>query len=880
MPGNIGEDSDAVAAYTQIPLSDAVRLLGMDVMPETWISLPFDRWPKDGSWNKLKDPVCPLTQNLYGHPLAGLLWDKGSQERILKTGFEKVKGWESLYVHREKKIFLSVYVDDFHMAGPKENMGPMWKELNKNLTLDPPVPFDGHVYLGCQQVEVKPPAELMKRKNALIESIQSIRTLQPDAPDAGGEVPDAGGESEMKASKTPPQKPNKKTKSQKRAEAKAVAATLNNNNGIKAYEDRMTGSAEGCVERYLELSKYKLESLKRVGTPCIDDNLMSPEDFINKGALAPVASKIVLKALYLARLARPDLLYSVNALAREVTKWTAACDKRLHRLMSYIHHTKDHVMMSYVGDRACDCKLMLFCDASFAGDLTDSKSTSGAVLCLVGPNTFAPINWMCKKQGAVSHSSTEAEVISMDAAVRLEGIPLLNLWDLVIDVLHPETGRIDKKKIHAPQQQLPMDYRLLSEVDYVPPSMPISNGKAKLLILEDNDAVIKMCAKCRSPNMRHVGRTHRVDLDWLFERIQKDPAISIKYVNTKQQLADILTKGSFTEATWKVLCELMQIQPKTSPLNTKLCAGVPGGVDNSIVAISTPRQIKSTHRQWVSAACAMPPKENLPGLNRLQKEQTAKRLATKAAAAAATYQASPSAMAAKRVSDEMSFAEAVDSTGRATAAEDAAPAPAADDVVLPGQTAASSGQTAERTVSSSLEGVIDSVTDAPLTGVLLKRGVKGIGVSRISDEKIASMKSKRMKTGNKIMLEVNSQDLDPMVKLYSARLYELDANGNDQTVTYERINKEFNQYAIASLSYRANADATINNMAFNQQLRWNEEIGTPILDNELSLYAQSAWIKTLQEGAATLASRSGRRVFSSPARRVGSPPEGPRGRHR
>ena len=247
------------------------------------------------------------------------------------------------------------------------------------------------------------------------------------------------------------------------------------------------------MERYLELSKYKLESLKRVGTPCMDDNMMSPEDFISKGALAPVASKIVLKALYLARLARPDLLYSVNALAREVTKWTAACDKRLHRLMSYIHHTKEHVMMSFVGDLAIDCKIMLFCDASFAGDLADSKSTSGAILCLVGPNTFAPISWMCKKQGAVSHSSTEAEVISMDAAVRLEGLPLLNLWDLVINVFHPETGKSDSKPKCAKQQPLPMDngYKLLSEVDYVPPSLPIQNGRAKLLILEDNDAVIK-----------------------------------------------------------------------------------------------------------------------------------------------------------------------------------------------------------------------------------------------------------------------------------------------------------------------------------------------------------------------------------------------------
>ncbi len=87
-----------------------------------------------------------------------------------------------------------------------------------------------------------------------------------------------------------------------------------------------------------------------------------------------------------------------------------------------------------VGDKAEDCFLALFCDASFAGDLRDSKSTSGALLVLVGPRTWVPITWFCKKQGAVSHSSSEAEVISLDAAVRMEGIPVLSLWDLVIDV--------------------------------------------------------------------------------------------------------------------------------------------------------------------------------------------------------------------------------------------------------------------------------------------------------------------------------------------------------------------------------------------------------------------------------------------------------------
>ena len=45
-----------------------------------------------------------------------------------------------------------------------------------------------------------------------------------------------------------------------------------------------------------------------------------------------------------------------------------------------------------------------------------------------GSHTFVPISWMCKKQTSVSHSSTEAEIISLDASLRMDGIPALTLW--------------------------------------------------------------------------------------------------------------------------------------------------------------------------------------------------------------------------------------------------------------------------------------------------------------------------------------------------------------------------------------------------------------------------------------------------------------------
>ena len=61
--------------------------------------------------------------------------------------------------------------------------------------------------------------------------------------------------------------------------------------------------------------------------------------------------------------------------------------------------------------------------------------------------------------------------------------------------------------------------------------------------------------------MRHVARTHRVDLDWLIERVKFDPGVRIKFVGMDEQMADMLTKSSFTVAKWENLMGLHQIGP-------------------------------------------------------------------------------------------------------------------------------------------------------------------------------------------------------------------------------------------------------------------------------------------------------------------------------
>ena len=95
-----GEEADAVSAYTQAKLGG----------PETWITIPMEYWPKEWhKWYTKEDkPVVRLILNLYGHPLAGLYWERHCHAALTKLGFALVKGWECLYFHQADRPSLLV----------------------------------------------------------------------------------------------------------------------------------------------------------------------------------------------------------------------------------------------------------------------------------------------------------------------------------------------------------------------------------------------------------------------------------------------------------------------------------------------------------------------------------------------------------------------------------------------------------------------------------------------------------------------------------------------------------------------------------------------------------------------------------------------------
>ena len=91
----------------------------------------------------------------------------------------------------------------------------------------------------------------------------------------------------------------------------------------------MKGYSQKCVEPYCELANKRVEQLYKVPNPGLDDHQFKPEELESVGKLSKVCSHIVLKCLYLARIGRPDILWSVNKHARSVTEWTQARDRPL-----------------------------------------------------------------------------------------------------------------------------------------------------------------------------------------------------------------------------------------------------------------------------------------------------------------------------------------------------------------------------------------------------------------------------------------------------------------------------------------------------------------------------------------------------------------------
>ena len=130
----------------------------------------------------------------------------------------------------------------------------------------------------------------------------------------------------------------------------------------------------------------------------------------------------------------------------------------------------------------------MFVDAGFCGDDEDGYSTSGGWIQLTGPSTQFPLAWLSKKQSTVARSTTEAETVALSYVLYEEGLPMLELWEQLL------------------------------------------NRKIRLRVRENNEVTAKIVLAAYSKRLRHLRRTQKIHLAPLSEKLNQ-PDVELMLVN-------------------------------------------------------------------------------------------------------------------------------------------------------------------------------------------------------------------------------------------------------------------------------------------------------------------------------------------------------------
>jgi hypothetical protein len=499
-PGAEAVVMDASAAYLQAPMKG----------PLTYITLPKELWP--AYWHAdFKDPVVPLRRAMYGHPSSGLIWAEYCADKLLGVGFTPVAGWPSTFVNKAG-VLLTLYVDDFLFAGKSEDVRLAAKAVSSVLDMGKTEALDK--FLGCFY------------SSSTVEGITKISINMKDY-----------------------------LRSTCEEYLEHLATCVKKTGPMSAAQQRHArylAKINPAPTPFVDSSGRQNPSFSSPEAglgPVQDDDNVEQGGQIKGGLLAPAAAAIVGKVMYVARIARPDLLRAISKLARHVSCWSYEDDIAARRLMAYINGSLDATLEGTVGDKLESLKLACYCDSDYAGDDGETyRSTSGGWLELVGPNTCFPLTFMSKRQTAVSRSSCEAEVAAADVMVRKELLPMSYLVDSVLEAKSPT---------------LPPRTASKSRLAEPPPEPP---RLVKMELHEDNQAALPVLQGLVSKELRHMSRTHEIQTHFLQEALVKNKVESF-YVSTLLQKADFLTKEFTDAAKWAALMELigMRLQRVSEP---------------------------------------------------------------------------------------------------------------------------------------------------------------------------------------------------------------------------------------------------------------------------------------------------------------------------
>jgi hypothetical protein len=255
-----------------------------------------------------------------------------------------------------------------------------------------------------------------------------------------------------------------------------------------------------AVDRFKEESGEK--SLSGARTPYLPENF-SPKGGEDPGVFAKSCSSHLMKLLFAARLARPDILVAINRLASKVTSWNLSHDRALRRLMQYVQQSVDLELVSQLSSEDLQTAVLVMSpDSDLASDLESTKSTSGLWLELRSEDGKRcwPLAWRSKRQGSTASSTCEAEMIALATALKAEVLPMMELLEAAL-------GR------------------------------PI-----KLVCLEDNTQCIQAAETGYSAALRHLPRTERISLGVVHEIFSDSSRHKLTYQETSLHKGDMFTK--------------------------------------------------------------------------------------------------------------------------------------------------------------------------------------------------------------------------------------------------------------------------------------------------------------------------------------------------
>ena len=270
---------NACIAYGSLPgnstsAADAIKAYVQAYLKgkhRTWIELPSELRP---SWWKTQfvKPVVLLVKALYGHPDAGGLWEAHLKRVLHNLGGQEVIEFPGNFYFPESKLLLSTYVDDLTLAGPADQRQKFWEKLTSLVDVEPPEP----IY------------RVLGRSHSIVDL-------------AFHKVED--GSATLGEDSEPPHKK------------------------VPHMVFDMYDYALQTVDLYKSITG--LEKVKHAATPFVVEGSISSQDEQARGELAPNACGILMKALWLGRLSRPDIVKPINDLATKVQNWSRADDKRL-----------------------------------------------------------------------------------------------------------------------------------------------------------------------------------------------------------------------------------------------------------------------------------------------------------------------------------------------------------------------------------------------------------------------------------------------------------------------------------------------------------------------------------------------------------------------